>query len=62
MARVHLGGVLHASEDPQAVRDEVFRTLQECDMRIDATVVAKSAVPRRSGLLHLGNPASLGAQ
>ncbi len=25
---VHLGAVLHASEDPQPVRDEVFRTLQ----------------------------------
>lgn len=24
---VHLGAVLHASEDPQAVRDEVFRML-----------------------------------
>jgi Protein of unknown function (DUF3800) len=41
---VHLGGVLHASEDPQVVRDEVFGMLQHCDMRIDATIVAKGSV------------------
>lgn len=41
---VHLGGVLHASEDPQAVRDEVFAVLERCDMRIDATIVAKHAI------------------
>jgi hypothetical protein len=41
---VHLGGVLHASEDPQRVRDEVFHTLQYCDMRIDATIIAKASV------------------
>jgi hypothetical protein len=42
---VHLGAVLHASEDPQAVRDEVFRTVGRCELRIDATVIAKEAVP-----------------
>jgi hypothetical protein len=41
---VHLGAVLHASEDPQPVRDEVFRTLQRCEMRIDATIVAKRSL------------------
>lgn len=48
---VHLGAVLHATEDPQPVRDEVFRTLRRCDMRIDATIVAKRSLPMsmRSG-------------
>jgi hypothetical protein len=42
---VHLGAVLHASEDPQAVRDEVFGVLARCELRIDATIVAKRDVP-----------------
>jgi hypothetical protein len=42
---VHLGSVLHASEDPQAVRDEVFATLQQCNLRVDATIIAKMSVP-----------------
>jgi hypothetical protein len=42
---VHLGAVLHATEDPQAVRDEVFATLQRCDMRVDATIVTKASIP-----------------
>jgi Protein of unknown function (DUF3800) len=42
---VHLGSVLHASEDPQAVRDEVFATLGQCDFLIDATVIEKASVP-----------------
>jgi hypothetical protein len=42
---VHLGAVLHASEDPQPVRDEVFTTLLRCDMRIDATIVTKASMP-----------------
>lgn len=31
----------HASEDKQAVRDEVFRTLEECEFRVDATILDK---------------------
>jgi hypothetical protein len=42
---VHLGAVLHATEDPQIVRDEVFATLRRCEMRIDATIIAKASVP-----------------
>jgi hypothetical protein len=42
---VHLGSVLHATEDPQTVRDEVFATLQQCDLRIDATIITKASVP-----------------
>ncbi len=42
---VHLGAVLHASEDPQAIRDEVFGVLARCELRIDATIVAKRDVP-----------------
>ena len=42
---VHLGAVLHASEDPQAVRDEVFGVLARCELRIDATIIAKRDVP-----------------
>jgi hypothetical protein len=41
---VHLGGVLHASEDSQAVRDQVFSTLEDCDMRSDATIIAKAVL------------------
>jgi Protein of unknown function (DUF3800) len=42
---VHLGAVLHATEDPQAVRDEVFGTLQRCEIRVDATIIAKTLIP-----------------
>jgi hypothetical protein len=42
---VHLGAALHATEDPQVVRDEVFAMLRICEMRIDATIVAKGSVP-----------------
>ncbi len=42
---VHLGAVLHASEDPQTVRDEVFGVLARCELRIDATIIAKRDVP-----------------
>ncbi|MGH2904784.1 MAG: hypothetical protein ACRDK7_14560 [Solirubrobacteraceae bacterium] len=42
---VHLGAVLHATEDPQPVRDEVFKMLALCDMRIDATIIAKHSIP-----------------
>jgi hypothetical protein len=42
---VHLGAVLHATEDPQPVRDEVFAMLALCDMRIDATIAAKHSIP-----------------
>jgi len=48
---VHLGAVLHATEDPQAVRDEVFSTFRRCEMRVDATIIAKARVP---GTLHDG--------
>jgi len=42
---VHLGAVLHATEDPQPVRDAVFETLARCEMRIDATIVGKRSIP-----------------
>ncbi|MHB1538555.1 MAG: hypothetical protein ACYCUM_08205 [Solirubrobacteraceae bacterium] len=42
---VHLGSALHASEDPRAVRDEIFATLGQCDFRVDATVIEKAGVP-----------------
>lgn len=41
----HLGAVLHATEDPQAVRDVVFQTLARCEMRIDATIIDKGSIP-----------------
>jgi hypothetical protein len=39
---LHLDRVFHATEDPQAVRDEVFTLLASMDCRIDATVLEKS--------------------
>jgi hypothetical protein len=42
---VHLGAVLHATEDPQSVRDAVFQTLTLCEMRIDATIIDKRSIP-----------------
>jgi hypothetical protein len=42
---VHLAAVLHATEDPQSVRDEVFQTLSLCEMRIDATIINKHSIP-----------------
>jgi len=42
---VHLGAVLHATEDPQTVRDAVFRMLALCEMRIDATIISKRSIP-----------------
>lgn len=39
---MHLGSVFHASEDPQAVRDEVFDLLVSADFRIDATILEKA--------------------
>jgi hypothetical protein len=39
---IHLDSVFHASEDPQAVRDEVFGLLEAADFRVDATVFEKS--------------------
>jgi hypothetical protein len=42
---VHLGAVLHASEDPQTIRDEVFGVLARCELRIDATIITKREVP-----------------
>jgi hypothetical protein len=44
---LHLDQVPHATEDPQAVRDEVFDLLQASDFRVDATILEKSkAYPR----------------
>jgi hypothetical protein len=42
---IHLGAVLHATEDPQPVRDEVFHTLALCEMQIDATIIGKHSIP-----------------
>jgi hypothetical protein len=38
----HLDSVFHATEDPQAVRDEVFSLLEAADFRVDATIFEKS--------------------
>lgn len=38
---LHLDSVFHATEDPQAVRDEVFALLQSADFRVDATILEK---------------------
>ena len=44
---LHLDQVFHATEDPQAVRDEVFPLLAFADFRIDATIFEKrKALPR----------------
>ncbi len=39
---VPLPGAFHATEDTQAVRDEVFRTLAHHEFRIDATILTKA--------------------
>jgi hypothetical protein len=51
---VHLDSVFHATEDPQAVRDEVFEVLGSGDFRIDATILEKS-----KARVHLQNERSL---
>ena len=38
----HLDKVFHATDDPQAVRDEVFRVLRRGNFRVDATILEKS--------------------
>lgn len=38
---MHLDSVFHATEDPQAVRDEVFALLTSLDFRVDATILEK---------------------
>ncbi len=38
---IHLDRVFHATEDPQAVRDEVFELLSDFNFRIDATILEK---------------------
>ena len=38
----HLEAGFHASEDPQAIRDEVFALLSGMDVRVDATLLEKS--------------------
>ena len=38
---VALESNFHATEDPQAVRDEVFQLLSEHDLRIDSTILEK---------------------
>src|SRR5207249_3356771 len=44
---VHLDQVFHATSDPQAVRDEVFRVLGPLPFRVDATIFEKrKALPR----------------
>lgn len=37
----HLDRVFHATEDPQAIRDEVFALLSAHDFRVDATILEK---------------------
>jgi len=44
---LHLDRVFHASEDPQAIRDEVYALLATLDFRVDATIFEKrKALPR----------------
>lgn len=38
----HLTKEFHATDDPQAVRDEVFAVIAAADFRIDATLLEKS--------------------
>jgi hypothetical protein len=38
---LHLDSVSHATEDPQAIRDEVFALLSSLDFRVDATILEK---------------------
>jgi hypothetical protein len=51
---LHLDRVFHASEDSQAVRNEVFGILAGMDCWIDATIIEK-----RKAQAHLRNEASL---
>jgi hypothetical protein len=51
---LHLDRVFHATEDPQAVRDEVFGLLADMDCWVDATVLEK-----RKAQQHLRDEASL---
>ncbi len=39
---LHLDRVFHATEDPQAVRDEVFALLTDMDCWVDATILEKA--------------------
>jgi hypothetical protein len=39
---LHLDRVFHATEDPQAVRNEVFALLADMDFSVDATILEKS--------------------
>lgn len=50
----HLDRVFHATEDPQAVRDEVFALLVDMDCWVDATILEK-----RKAQPHLREEASL---
>jgi hypothetical protein len=38
---LHLDSVFHATEDPQAIRDEVFSLLGNLEFRVDATILDK---------------------
>lgn len=51
---LHLDRVFHATEDPQAVRDEVFELLVDMDCWVDATILEK-----RKAQPHLRDEASL---
>lgn len=51
---LHLDRVFHATEDPQAVRDEVFALLDRADFRVDATILEK-----RKAQPHLQSEAAL---
>lgn len=51
---LHLSSVFHASDDPQAVRNEVFDLLQRKDFHVDATILEKS-----KALPHLRSDAML---
>jgi hypothetical protein len=51
---LHLDSVFHATEDPQAVRDEVFDLLTQAAFRVDATILEKRKAQR-----HLQSEAGL---
>lgn len=69
---MHLDKVFHATEDPQAIRDEVFHTIRRGDLRVDATILEKSkaqahlqseaALYRMAWFLHFKHVAPLVAQ
>lgn len=50
----HLNRVFHATEDPQAIRDEVLKVISAATVRVDATLLEKrKAMPHLQSETHL---------